>query len=212
MKLTVFGATGRIGGEAVRQALDLGDEVTAVLRHGTELDITHPHLRIVRVPGLTEAGPLLEALEGSDAALSGIGPRARQDTRVASTATRGILRALQLTAVRRFAAVSAAPVAPPAEGDSFFNKRIIFPLMGGMLREIYADLSVMEREIMESGIDWTIVRPPKLVDRPVSGVYRTVIGGNVPRGITISRADCAHLMLRALRDPAMRGHAVGIAY
>jgi hypothetical protein len=38
------------------------------------------------------------------------------------------------------------------------------------------------------------------------------VGGNVPRGYSISRADTAHLMLAVLNDPATFGEAVGVAY
>jgi hypothetical protein len=38
------------------------------------------------------------------------------------------------------------------------------------------------------------------------------VGGNVPHGYAISRADTAHAMLAALNDPATLGKAVGVAY
>jgi len=212
MKLTVFGATGAIGGHVVRQALETGDSVTAVVRRASVFELSHPRLEVVRVAGLTEPSALREALDRADAAISGVGPRARKDVTVASTATRGILGALEACGVKRFVAVSAAPVAPPAEGDSFLNTRIVFPLMGRMLRDIYADLATMEREIMASGLDWTIVRPPRLVDKALTGIYRTATGANVARGVTISKADVAHLMRAALIDPAMSRQAVGVAY
>jgi uncharacterized protein YbjT (DUF2867 family) len=212
MKLTVFGATGAIGGYVVRQALEAGDSVTAVVRRSSVFELSHPRLEVVRVAGLTEPRALEPALDGADAAVSGVGPRARKDVTVASTATRGILGALEACGVKRFVAVSAAPVAPPAERDSFLNKRIVFPLIGRMLRDIYADLATMEREIMASDLDWTIVRPPRLVDKPPSGVYRTAIGANVPRGVTISKADVAHLIRAVLVSPAMSRQAVGVAY
>ncbi|MDT5126524.1 MAG: hypothetical protein QOH54_2168, partial [Mycobacterium sp.] len=50
------------------------------------------------------------------------------------------------------------------------------------------------------------------VDKPVTGIYRTTLGGNVPRGFSISRADAAHLMLAALDQPATVKQAVGVAY
>jgi hypothetical protein len=52
----------------------------------------------------------------------------------------------------------------------------------------------MEGEIRRSKTAWTVVRPPKLVNKPLTGRYRTVVGGNVPRGYSISRADTAHAM------------------
>lgn len=212
MKMTVFGATGGIGGHVVRQALDAGHEVTAVVRDPARFDVTHPALEVTTVSGLTDPEPLRSVLKGSDVAISGVGPRGRKDGPVASGATRAILRAMTDSGVRRFVAVSAVPVGPVPSGESFVNRRILLPLISAMLRDVYADLAAMEDEIRRSDTEWTVVRPPKLVDKPVTGTYRTAVGANVPRGYAISRADAAHAMLATLDDPATRGQAVGIAY
>jgi putative NADH-flavin reductase len=212
MKITVFGATGGIGGQVVRQALSAGHEVTAVVRDAARFDVGHPALEIATVPGLTDPEALRPLLEGRDAAISGVGPRGRKDGPVASSATAGILRAMEVSGVRRFVAVSAAPVGPVPAGDSFVNRRILLPFISAMLRDLYADLAEMEDEIRRSATDWTVIRPPKLVNKPLTGRYRTVVDGNVPRGYTISRADVAHAMLAVLDDPATCGRAVGIAY
>ena len=212
MKITVFGATGGIGGQVVRQALSAGHEVTAVVRDAARFDVGHPALEIAAVPGLTDSEALRPLLEGRDAAISGVGPRGRNDGPVASSATGGILRAMEVSGVRRFVAVSAAPVGPVPAADSFVNRRILLPFISAMLRDLYADLAEMEDEIRRSATDWTVIRPPKLVNKPLTGRYRTVIDGNVPRGYTISRADVAHAMLAVLDDPATCGRAVGIAY
>jgi uncharacterized protein YbjT (DUF2867 family) len=212
MKMTVFGATGGIGGQVVRQALDAGHKVTAVVRDPARFSLSHPALDVVAVPGLTDPAVLRPTLEGSDVAISGVGPRGRKDGPVASSATRGILRALEASGVRRFVAVSAVPVGPVPEGESWVNRRVVLPLLGALLRDLYADLAEMEDEIRRSGTQWTVVRPPKLSNKPLTGRYRTTIGGNVPRGYTISRADVAHEMLAVLDEPATVGQAVGIAY
>jgi uncharacterized protein YbjT (DUF2867 family) len=212
MKITVFGATGGIGGHVVQQALDAGHKVTAVVRDPARFGVSHPALDVVTVPGLTDPEALLPALAASDAAISGVGPRARKDGPVASSTTRGILRAMQVSGVGRFVAVSAAPVGPVPEGDSFVNRRILLPFISVLLRDVYADLAAMEDEIRHSTTAWTIVRPPKLVNKPLTGAYRTSVGGNVPRGYSISRADTAHAMLAVLDDQATIGQAVGVAY
>lgn len=211
MKLTVFGASGAIGGLVVRQALDAGHKVTAVVRAASTFDLDRPGLEVVRVPELTDPSALEPALDGTDAVISGIGPRSRKDTSVASSTTRVILAALEASRVRRFAAVSAAPVVPPAPGDSWINRSVMHPLISKVLRDIYADLVRMEDDIRRSGIDWTVVRPPRLTNKPLTGRYRTAINGNVPRGYTISRADVAHAMLALLADPATIRAAVGVA-
>src|SRR5262245_15387236 len=215
-KLAVFGASGRIGAEVVRQALDAGHTVTAVVR-GTahlpsQLDPTRPGLTVVTVPGLSDPGPLGPAVAGADAVISGVGPRRRSDVAVASTATRAILTAMREHGVRRLVVVSAVPVGPAPDGESLPYRLILLPLIKALLKGTYADLGQMEDDLRDSGTDWTVVRPPRLTDRPLTGKYRTVVGGNVARGPLIGRADVAHAMLAALDDPATIGQPVGAAY
>jgi uncharacterized protein YbjT (DUF2867 family) len=208
--LTVFGASGAIGGHVVRQALEAGDRVTAVVREHSRFDLSHPALDVVRVPGLTDPEPLRVALKNADAVISGVGPMKPTDTTVASTTVRGILAALESTGVRRFVAVSALPVGPVPPGDSFANRFIQRPIVGTLLRRMYADMSTMEDEIRRSHTDWTIVRPPRLTNKPLSGRYR-IAPENVPGAKPISRADVAHAMLAVLDDPATIRRALGVA-
>jgi uncharacterized protein YbjT (DUF2867 family) len=84
--------------------------------------------------------------------------------------------------------------------------------MGALLRDLYADLTAMELDIRSSATDWTILRPPKLVNSPLTTTYRTAVGANVPRGYSISRADAAHAMLAALQNPATIRQPLGVAY
>ncbi|HYN95057.1 MAG TPA: NAD(P)H-binding protein [Pilimelia sp.] len=210
--MTVFGATGGIGSHVVRQALDHGFTVTAVVRDRGRLDVRHPALQVTTVPTLDDADTLAPLVRGSDAVLSGVGPRGRHDGPVASTATGAILSAMHAEGVRRLVAVSAAPVGPTPDGDSFLNRRIVVPAISALLKDLYADLRAMEDAMASSLAQWTVVRPPKLVNKPLTGGYRTAIGSNVARGYTISRADVAHAMLAAVGDPATIHRAIGIAY
>ena len=208
MKITVFGATGGVGGHVVRQALDAGHQVTAVVRDAARFDLDHPSLTVLAVPDLASS----PALDPCDAVLSGIGPRGRKDGPVASTATREILRCMEPAGVRRIVVVSAAPVGPVPADETFLNRRVLTPFISAVLREVYADLTAMEEELRGSGVEWTAVRPPKLTDKPVTGEYRRVVGGSPRGGYSISRADTAHAMLAALDDPATIRQPVGVAY
>ncbi|WP_327636864.1 SDR family oxidoreductase [Kribbella sp. NBC_00482] len=212
MRITVFGATGGIGGHVVRQALEAGHKVTAVVRTSSAYDMEHPALEVIRVPGLTEAEPLRDAVDGSEAVISGVGARGRKDGPVASESTRSMLAAMEAVGVRRFVAVSAAPLGPVPADEGFLNRRLLYPMINAFAAEVYADLRAMEADIMSSTTEWTIVRPPKLTNKALTGTYRTVVGGTVTRGYMISRADVAHLMLAALDNPATVGQPVGVAY
>ena len=74
-----------------------------------------------------------------------------------------------------------------------------------------ADTSAMERVLEESGLDWTIVRPPELTDKPYTGKYR-VREGHLPRfGFKISRADVADCMIKVVENRSVICKIVGVA-
>jgi putative NADH-flavin reductase len=221
MKLTVFAATGGIGRQIVEQAIAAGHDVTAVARNPKNLPA---QARIVTAD-LTAADPavLASAVNGADAVLSGLGPRnPRSDAGIASRGTRAIVAAMQATGVERIVVVSAAPIGtvpspgrptPPKHdpGDGFFMRHLGSRIAGAMFREHYADLALMEDILRDSGLDWTISRPPKLTDKPVTGVYRTAYGRNIRGGFSVSRADVAHHMLHVLDQPETIKQVIGIA-
>jgi uncharacterized protein YbjT (DUF2867 family) len=90
-------------------------------------------------------------------------------------------------------------------------RHLLGPLTKAALRAHYADLAQMEDILRDSGLDWTVIRPPRLTDKPLTGAYRTAYGQNLRRGIFVSRADVAHLMLRVLEQPQTIKQAIGIA-
>ena len=221
MKLTIFGATGGIGRQILEQAIAAGHDVTAVVRSPKNLS------RKVRTVIADLAAPdpavLESAVEGAEAVLSGLGPRPLSETGIASRGTRAIVAAMKATGVRRIVVVSAAPIStvpspgrsnPPKHdpGDGFFMRHLLGPLTKAALRKPYADLALMEDILRDSGLDWTVVRPPRLTDKPLTGIYRTAYGQNLRRGLFISRADVAHLMLTVLEQPETIKQAIGIAY
>ncbi|GAA0975817.1 SDR family oxidoreductase [Acrocarpospora macrocephala] len=220
MQLTIFAATGGIGRQLVEQALAEGHDVTAVARNPRGLS------GVARVVTADLSAPdpaaLRDAVAGADAVLSGLGPRARAEAGVAGAGTRAIAAAMHDTGVRRIVVVSAAPMGtfptpanprPPRfdPGDGFFMRHLFAPFAKAAFRPVYEDLAVLEDVLRDSGLDWTIVRPPRLTNKPLTGVYRTAHGQNIRGGWLVPRADVAHYMLRTLRDPGTVKQIMGIA-
>ncbi len=220
MKLTIFAATGGIGRHLLDQALAAGDEVTAVARNPGKL----PGQALAVTADLAAPDPaaLESAVEGADAVLSGLGPRSKADAGIASRGTRAIVAAMQAAGARRLVVVSAAPVGtvpspghpnPPKHdpGDAFWMRHVFAHVAKALYREHYADLALMEDLLRDSGLDWTIIRPPKLTDKPLTGIYRTAYGQNLPGGWSVPRADVAQYMLRVIGEPDTIKQIVGIA-
>ncbi|WP_285115346.1 NAD(P)H-binding protein [Leifsonia sp. fls2-241-R2A-40a] len=208
MKLTIFGASGRTGRLLTRQAIEQGHDVTVVLRRPSDNVDARAGVRIL--PSLDDTAEVRAALAEADAALSAIGPRSRAEAPVAAPATRAILAGAAGRGLR-FVVISAAPVEAPPADDSFLSRRIALPLIGVLLRPVYDDLREMERELRDSDTVWTAFRPPMLTSGPATGTYRTRVGGSVPRGFTVSRADLADGMVASLHRPETERAAVGIA-
>jgi len=221
MKLTIFAATGGIGRQLLDQAVAAGHDVTAVVRSPERL--SGKPVRAVRADlANPDLSTLESAVAGTDAVLSGLGPSRASDAGIATTGTRPIVQAMRATDVRRLVVVSAAPVStmaspgrpnPPRHdpGDGLVTRHLLTPLIQTLLRKVYVDLAEMEDVLRDSGLDWTVVRPPRLTDKPLTGRYRTAYGQNLPGGRFVSRADVAHLMLRVLDQPETIHQAIGVA-
>lgn len=208
MKLTVFGGTGPTGREFVRLAVAGRHEVTAVVRDPAALS---------EVAGLTvrrgdvlDAASLADSMDGADAVVSALGSRSgRGPTTVYSAGTDNILNAMRSAGVRRLVALTAVPVTPreqrgPAEK---LLDRVLYLFFGGL----YHDMARMEQRVFASDVDWTIIRPPKLTDKPGTGEYRVATNSSLRGGTAITRADLALAMLTALHDPASVRVALNVA-
>jgi putative NADH-flavin reductase len=221
MKLTIFAATGGIGRQLLEQAIAAGHDVTAVARNPQNLPAT-PARVVAADLASADAAALQSAVEGADAVLSALGARTKADAGVAVRGTRAITEAMRASGVRRVIVVSAAPIGtvpspgrphPPRHdpGDGFVLRYLADPIVKRAFRAHYADLAEMEDVLRDSNLDWTIVRPPRLTGKPMTGRYRTAYGRNIRRGLFVSRADVAHYMLRALNQPETLRQTVGIA-
>jgi len=213
MKITIFAATGGIGRQALDQAIAAGHDVTAVARNPRNLSATPA--RIVTAD-LSDADPatLASAVAGADAVLSCLGSVSKADAEagIAWRGTLAITEAMRASGVRRIVVVSAAPVgtvpsparpAPPRydPGDGFLMRHLLNPIAKVAFGASYCDVAQMEDVLRASDLDWTVVRPPRLTNKPLTGTYRMTYDQNVRRGLSISRADVAHVMLRMLAEP-----------
>jgi putative NADH-flavin reductase len=207
LKLVVLGATGGTGLELVKQALARGHVVTALVRSPDRLKEFQDRI-IVKKGDLLNIGELEQVIQGHDAVLSGFGPRVPVSNADASLLERfacSLTTAMPAAGVRRVIIESVAflfkdSIFPPA----YLLGRVLFP-------RIVSDASAMERAFANTDLDWTMVRPPELTDKPYSGRYR-VREGHLPRfGLKVSRADVADLMIKLAENCASVRKVVGIA-
>ena len=196
MRIVIFGASGGTGRELIAQALTARHEVTAFARNPARLAVDG--VRVVQ-GDVVNAAEVGRAIKGQDAVLSALGaatPFRRDPTLVLGV--RHIIEAMQASGVRRLVYLSFLGVREGRLQLGALGRYVVAPLL---LRHPVADHALKEELIEASGLDWIIVRPPRLTNGPRTGRYRhgTHIHATsmVPR---ISRADVAEFMLRQLVD------------
>ncbi|MDR3685389.1 MAG: SDR family oxidoreductase [Coriobacteriia bacterium] len=206
MRLLVFGAAGRTGRLVVSKALGHGHEVTAFV-HKRTLELQHERLRVVR-GDVRDVAAVSEAVVGHSAiafALStSLGGTAVQEAGIAN-----VIYAMAEKGVDRLSAVSCAGAFERNSPKLSIGRRL---LVASALRGTYDDLEAMERRIMASDLDWTIVRPVGLSDTPATGHYRFSLDGSpLSDGKKVSRADVASLVVKSLETDTYWRRAVVIA-
>jgi hypothetical protein len=81
-------------------------------------------------------------------------------------------------------------------GGVLFDK-LFFPLL---LRKVYEDKNRQEDIVRDSKLDWVLVRPTVLNDKPAKGSVRTLTDLASFNGGTASRGDVAKFVVQQLTD------------
>jgi putative NADH-flavin reductase len=202
VKIAVLGATGRTGRPLVEELLRRGHHVTAVVRDPAGAGL--PDV-VDLVPGdVRDADVLRRAITGADAVMSVLGPRKGDPTLHRQVAPL-VVEVMREAGLRRFVGVSGAGV--DADGDRKSRRdRII----SGIIKRLPGDAvkdKVLEYGVWrDSGLDWTLVRPPRLTEGQATGSVEHHASTS-PRSTSIRRADLAVF----LADEVEQGRYVGRA-
>ena len=232
MRIALFGGTGRIGGHVLTWALDAGHEVTVLVRDPYALTRQLANSTaaaascgsgpvpsaagLACVPAVTvvagsvaDPGAVTAVVDGAQAVLSALGPRGTRTPALLGTAGRNIVAAMHKTGSRRIICVSAAGAFIAGDPDTGALIKMILPRV---LARPFADTREMEAVVAASGLDWTLVRPARLVNTALTGIYRVRPEYPPPGGRKISRADVAHFIGATLEQSSWLGGAPALAY
>lgn len=200
MKLVIFGATGGIGRELVKQAVAAGHDVKAFVRNPSKLQVG-PNLRAVTGNAL-DADAVSNAIAGQEVVITALGSRSLNDSVLLPRSMAHILAGMKQHGVRRLIVTGASGTMPKAEERLGPVKRAIFKAVKAtLLRKPFESQTEMQKMVRASDTEWTIVQPPRLLNTPGTGRVR-VDGEALPaNGVTIPRADVAAFMLAQLQSP-----------
>jgi kynurenine 3-monooxygenase len=200
MRVTIFGATGGVGGAAMRDALAAGHDVTVLVRDPAKLG-SPPAGVHVEVGDARDPQAVGRAVAGTEAVISAIGGSSLGRSTVITECVSTIVAALP--AGTRLLAVSTVG----AGGSANQMPLPVRTVLGVVLRNAIADHDGQERAIRASELDWTIARCVGLTDEPARGEVHVLTEGRVG-GSRVPRADVAAWLVANLADPTYSRAAV----
>lgn len=193
MEVLLIGATGGTGGHLLRRLVADGHRVRAMVRRGEQVEEVQRAGATAVVADLE--GDLDEAVAGVDAVCfcAGSGSSTGPD-KTLLVDLHGAVRTIDACrhhGVGRYVMLSSIAAGEPERGRE-------------TIRHYLAAKHAADRILMDSGLDWTVVRPGGLTDDEPTG--RVAVGvPRLPERGQIPRADVAAVMATCLDDPRSHG-------
>ena len=191
MRVLVLGATGGTGRAIVAEARHAGHEVRALVRSRAKAEDLDAEL----IAGdARDPAAIGSAVEGCDAVISALGTPVSPFKKVTllSKATAALLDAMRREDVRRLVCITGMGAGNSRRHGGFLFDRVFLPLL---LRHVYTDKDRQEAIVSTSGLDWVLVRPSVLNDKPASGRVEALTDLSGFAGGGIARADVARFVV-----------------
>lgn len=198
MRVTVFGGSGKIGRLVVAQLLADGHDVTAYVRNPGKIGLWHDRLTVVAGP-LSDRDGVMQAVKGSAAVISALGPSIERNAKGSpvATGTRNIVAGMAAAHVRRYIGLATPSV--PDEHDRATLKARVLPIAAKVLfPNSLIEVRAMSETVMSSDLDWTLARIVDPNDKTPKGTWRAGFLGRDRIGSAISRADVASFLVSQL--------------
>lgn len=217
MKLIIFGATGMVGKQLVQQALFGKNNVKAFGRNVHTTDyLETENLELVQ-GALFDEGEVYNAIKGCDAVISAIGGSMDGTDKTRTLGMKNIIKQMQKAGVKRIIAIGGLGVlnAEPPVGQDAANDNSLLVDKDDYPAE-YKAVGFEHKKafefLNESGLDWTFVCPPNIINQGPTGSYTTK--ADYPpetNNYKINAGDLAMMMLNELEKNEYVKHRVGIS-
>lgn len=202
MRLSIIGGSRGTGARLAVLAQKAGHHVRVVSRSGAVPPGAEPMVGDATDPDVAAA-----AVAGIDVVVICVGgAKGTRDQR--TRVTRSIVAAMQQAGVKRLIVQSSLGAGDSARQLPAVTRAVMLLALAAPL----ADHNTQEQAVTASGLDWTIVRPTGLTNRPGSGRWLALEPSQpgTLRG-TVPRDDLAALMLQLLEDDSSIGKALGVS-
>ena len=212
MKVVIFGATGFSGNAILKEALAQNHQVTLLVRKRSALSIYDKSLTVIE-GDVMNRNTVSEVLKNQEAVIQclGVGGKGTgKPTTFISDATKVIVEEMEKREVKRLLAMSNVGAGNSIAFQPSVFTKIILPFFMKWLKVIIDDKNRMEPIIMNSPLNWTIVRCPNIVDKPSKRNYHATLNGKGLK-LSITLGDMSKFIVKQLGDHTFSKQAPSIS-
>ena len=212
MKVVIFGASGFSGQAILKEALSQNHRISILVRNKSSISIHNKNLTIIE-GSVMDRKVVSELMENQDAVIQclGVGGKGNgKPTTFISDATKIIVEEMEKHHVKRFIAMSNVGAGNSIAFQPWFFTKFILPYFMKWLKVIIDDKNRMEPIIMNSQLEWTIVRCPNIVDKTAKGTYYPTLDGKGLK-LSITLGDMAKFIVQLLTDASYSKQAPSIS-
>jgi putative NADH-flavin reductase len=193
MNITIIGASAGIGLETVKRGLDRNHSITTLSRSGIEIE-EKKSLKVI-LGDATNKADLLSSIQNADAIIVTLGTSKNMNaTTLFSNFAQLMVEILKENKID----IPFIFVTGFGAGESKnYVPCLVKMFLKYFLKDVYADKTKMEEIITNSDLNWTVVRPGRLLDKELTEKYR--IENKLFKGINvggINRADVADFLIK----------------
>ena len=208
MNITIIGASGGLGLETVKRGLNRKHTITTLSR--TEIKIEEKKSLKMIIGDATNKTDLFNSIQNAEAIIVTLGTTKNMN----STTLFSDFAKLMVEINREnkinipFIFVTGFGAGESKNYVSWFIKLFL----NYLLKDVYADKTKMEEIITESNLNWTVVRPGRLLDKELTEKYR--VENKLFKGINIggiNRADVADFLIKQAENQTALKKYIGIS-
>jgi putative NADH-flavin reductase len=201
MKIVIFGASGFSGRAILKEALAQNHQVTILVRSNVSVTFRDKNMTVVE-GNVLDKEVVNQILHDQDAVIQCLGVGGKGDgkpTTFISDATKIIVEEMEKQNVPRLIAMSNIGAGNSVAFQPKIFKNIILPYFMKWLKVIIDDKNRMEPIIMQSSLQWTIIRFPNITDKPAKKTISTSLDGECLK-MSITNKDAAGFIVKQLSD------------
>ncbi|HMO39397.1 MAG TPA: SDR family oxidoreductase [Saprospiraceae bacterium] len=209
-KIALFGGSGRTGQQFLNQALAQEYTIKALVRTPEKITQQSTQLEVIKGDVL-DAAAVAQVVAGTDVVVSLFGQVKGSPAWVQTEGTQNIISAMQKHDIKRIISLSGGGLPYKEKDRPKLPDHLIRFIMRLAVPQILNDAQKHYEALQASGLDWTIVRAPRLTDGERRGQYRIGWVG-VNASTQISRADLADFIIKQLNDKTFYNQLPFVSY